>query len=58
MGMVLQQSWVWWPCEKHGIVLQHCIAEIGDVAAPQSIAYAESAAAMIATQIDLANRTI
>lgn len=26
VGMVLQQSWPWWPCDEQCIDLQHCIA--------------------------------
>lgn len=37
-GIVLQQSSLPWPCEWHGIDLQHCLACSGAVIAPQSIA--------------------
>jgi len=36
--MDLQQSWPVWPCDEHGMELQHCIACSGVDVAPQSIA--------------------
>jgi hypothetical protein len=49
VGMVLQQSCPWWPCDEQCIDLQHCIACSGVVAASQSNAYAPRATARIAT---------
>ena len=49
VGIVLQQSRPWWPCEAQRIDLQHCIACSGVVAASQSNAYTPRASARIAT---------
>ncbi len=53
-GIVLQQSWPWWPCDEHGIDLQHSIACSGVVMAPQSNAYPVRATASTATTIGFA----
>jgi len=57
-GIVLQQSWPWFPCDEQGIELQHCIACSGVVVAPQSKAYVESPTASSARKIGLINRII
>lgn len=45
VGIDLQQSWLWCPCEEHGIEPQHCMAWSGVIAASQSNPYAARAAA-------------
>src|ERR1700726_2628583 len=54
-GMVLQQSWPWWPCDEQGMELQQATACSG-VVAPQSNAYAARARVSTARRIGLANR--
>jgi hypothetical protein len=56
VGMVLQQSCPWWPCDEQRIKLQHCIACSGVAAALQSNAYAARATASNVRKIGLAKR--
>ncbi len=58
VNMVLQQSWPWWPCDEHGIELQHFIACSGVVVGSQSNAYAPRAHASIARRNGLAKHII
>jgi hypothetical protein len=57
-GIVLQQSCPGWPCDEHGIDLQHSMAWSGVVIAPQSNAYPARATTRTATRVGLEKRIL